>query len=33
MGSLCAECDNFTVIRKDGCDFFQHHHQLVALRT
>jgi len=20
-GSLCAECGNMTVIRKDGCDF------------
>jgi len=21
QGSLCAECGNMTVIRKDGCDF------------
>jgi len=21
QGALCAECGNFTVIRKDGCDF------------
>jgi len=21
QGALCAECGNYTVIRKDGCDF------------
>jgi ribonucleoside-diphosphate reductase alpha chain len=21
QGSLCGECGNYTVIRKDGCDF------------
>jgi ribonucleoside-diphosphate reductase alpha chain len=21
QGSLCTECGNYTVIRKDGCDF------------